>query len=1049
VAGLLMMWVAARAHAGWRESLSLLGTPNHVVDVWGRGKFSVGFGQGAYLLQEGQTPLPHVFDGSHSSVGTYFQETAGCFVSLLSETGGDRRSLGLNGTSPCSRGGNTALMSLSAPPVLRVRHSKGSAAAVSYNDPLGGQVFLSDTSIYEDTRFMLAFGVEDQLNGTLGLTRVGSRLYALVGSNSNKGQVYWVDSDKRGAHQFQSELPVVGITQAIDLFAAGSPALPHAVVGTQFAILQGPLRDIDSLDPKSDLRPVWRPAVSGGGGVTGISMNVDATNVGAYGHGFGMAVLELSAGSYAVASPVPMPDATRAGTRWKLRTLPDDMKSAPLNQVACADANYCVISAKRANSGNLFIYSNDARPGFPAGTTVELNEGQSGQFTFEASDTDGDPVLTLAASPSQGGAQWSAEQVGVGVGGGWLPGDPVVMNVTAGAVCKDEQVGTLKLRASDGWAAHDVEQDIPVNVRHTRRPDVPAVSFSKGGLKAGEQEPLIVQVRQPYAGCPLTGFHWSARPVSTGLVGPTLTQDGSSSATLTAPPTLCAAGGADFPFQLMVEDSSGLTSSVPGVFQVHVAPWGKPNAVFDASDGGVLIAGQSRELSPTRKLHECVGTGGFPGVETTWRVTSDRALSEGGITLLDANGNPVEPGAEVRSPKLLAKTTDCVDTTHLTFTAVNHLREGAADLAGPASEQHVTVETSLAPFGSGQLQLEVHPVTEPSGELRVEADSNLNCPVRRGLRAHFELSPPGGGRKVSGQVPIQDAWEVSLGEQCLGGRLELTSWMADDAGNRSSETKTEVVAPPVRAGMDALPADTALVASCNEGARTTLTPTFPRGFCQSPDVSWKQVSGPEVTQRPEPGGGVSLSTKETGLDTLVGEFVEMEATARASPESQASLRHELRITVEPFVKVSRRAEVPAASDTGLVGVSVELTNTTACDVNNVSYEERLEGLTYVEGSAQVEGQEGVEVSGSEGVLSVTGLSLAGHSTRRLTYVARPHLVGTRRMEGEARLRDVPISIKDKPGPRVDETGCGCTSSGPGPVLFALGALVAAARRRRR
>jgi MYXO-CTERM domain-containing protein len=439
-------------------------------------------------------------------------------------------------------------------------------------------------------------------------------------------------------------------------------------------------------------------------------------------------------------------------------------------------------------------------------------------------------------------------------------------------------------------------------------------------------------------------------------------------------------------------------------------------------------------------------------VETTWRVTSDRDLSEGGITLLDADGNRVEPGTEVRSPRLQAKTTDCVDTTHLTFTAVNHLLGSAEAVTGPVSEQRVTVETSLVPFDSGQLQLEVYPVTEPSGELRVETDSNLNCPARRGLRAHFQISQPGGRRQVSGQVPLREPWEVSLGEQCLGGRLPLKSWMEDGAGNRSSETETEVVAPPVRAGVEPLPAGTALVASCDKAASTRLTPTFPRGFCQSPAVSWKQVSGPELALSPERDGAVSLSTKETGLDTLVGKPVVMEVTASVSPESQASLQHTLPITVEPFVKVSRRAEVPAASDTGLVGVSVELTNTTACGVNDVSYEERLEGLTYVEGSARVQGQEtGVEVSWSEaeGVLSVKGLSLAGNGTRRLTYVTRPHLVGTRRMEGEARLRDVPISIKDKPGPQVGDSGCGCTSSGPGPVLFALGALVAAVRRRRR
>jgi MYXO-CTERM domain-containing protein len=84
-----------------------------------------------------------------------------------------------------------------------------------------------------------------------------------------------------------------------------------------------------------------------------------------------------------------------------------------------------------------------------------------------------------------------------------------------------------------------------------------------------------------------------------------------------------------------------------------------------------------------------------------------------------------------------------------------------------------------------------------------------------------------------------------------------------------------------------------------------------------------------------------------------------------------------------------------------------------------------------------------------GALTVTGLTLAGEGTGTLTYVARPHLVGERRMEGEARLRNELISLSDNPGPQVPDSGCGCSGSGPGPVLFALGALVAAVRRRRR
>jgi MYXO-CTERM domain-containing protein len=208
------------------------------------------------------------------------------------------------------------------------------------------------------------------------------------------------------------------------------------------------------------------------------------------------------------------------------------------------------------------------------------------------------------------------------------------------------------------------------------------------------------------------------------------------------------------------------------------------------------------------------------------------------------------------------------------------------------------------------------------------------------------------------------------------------------------------------------------------------------------------VDGPPLEQTALSGDTVSLVTRDTGLDSLVGRSVVVRVTAKAGPDNEASLEHTLPITVEPFVKVRRRTEVPAASETGLVGVSVELLNTTACGVTDVSYVESLEGLTYVEGSAKLNGQP-VEAAWQEGALTVKGLALAGEGTGTLTYVARPHLVGERRMAGEARLRDVPISLRDAPGPQVADSGCGCTSSGPGPVVFALGALGAAVRRRRR
>lgn len=288
-----------------------------------------------------------------------------------------------------------------------------------------------------------------------------------------------------------------------------------------------------------------------------------------------------------------------------------------------------------------------------------------------------------------------------------------------------------------------------------------------------------------------------------------------------------------------------------------------------------------------------------------------------------------------------------------------------------------------------------------------------------------------------------------MGTGC-GRPLVLKGFMEDNAGQRSAVLQQEVATVRVDAGLEPFSKVPALVAQCGEPARVTLTQAFPPGTCQTPEVTWvqqKQEGSPALEQDVLSGATVSLATRDTGLDSLVGRSVVMQVTASVGPDNEASQRLTVPITVEPFVKVRRRTELPAASETGLVGVSVDLVNTTSCGVTGVSYVERLEGLTYVEGSAKFDGQP-IEATWESGALTVTGLTLAGEATGKLTYVARPHLVGDRRMEGEARLGGELISIREASEPQVPVSGCGCSGSGPGPMLWALGALVAAVRRRR-
>jgi MYXO-CTERM domain-containing protein len=547
-------------------------------------------------------------------------------------------------------------------------------------------------------------------------------------------------------------------------------------------------------------------------------------------------------------------------------------------------------------------------------------------------------------------------------------------------------------------------------------------------------------------GCALTGFRWSQVPGPVGERAPTLVQEGST-AVISVPPQLCLNAETTFTYQLVVNDDAGL-ESLPVRVPVRVAPWARPRAFFVDPAPVVLTPGQSRVLSPEQSLNACEKAAGFPGVETTWLL--DGTLVEG-ITVRDVERDagvsqfPVSTGAA----GLRVETRECLATrTPLKFTAVNRAATTGGLSSEPSSREVVVEATQLKPLDEGLLELQRESLS-PEGVLTVRLGTDLNClELRPELFAELQVGRVGESESAPPtRVRVPNSWTVNLDPSCQGGRFRVTGALVGDTGPSPAAVPLEVDLPPVPPGLEDQP-PTTLVATCGHGARTALTQTFPAGTCQTPNVTWTQVSGPPLAQATQVGNSVELTTRDTGLDTLVGQSVVVKVTASVGGGKEVSREHSLPITVEPFVRVRRRTEVPAASETGLVGVSVELRNTTTCGVSGVSYVERLTGLTYVEGSAQFDGQP-VDATWVDGALTVTGLGLGEEGAGRLTYVARPHLVGERRMEGEARLNGELISIREASGPSVPVSGCGCTSSGSAPVLLALGALGMALRRRRR
>lgn len=935
VAGLVML-AAARAHADWRTDVSVKGKPNEVLDVWAPGNFAVGFDHGAHLFVDGG--LNRTIDGgsNNESAGTYYKLPEDCFVSVRKDVSGGRDSLNASGGS-C--GGAGSVTSTPAD-VQWVRHvANGGAVALAYNYPGEYWVYTSDTSIYDPGSLSYVASVnDDTIRGAFGVVRIGDRLYTLIGSaNPALTLLYEFDhvpTEPPGGSPRPLNPPSstpMGAVTAVELFAAGSPAAPYAVVGTEHGVLQGSIAVSSTTLQEAQVLDA---------GVNSLSMNVGFG--GDAGTGFGMAIVSQPDGGGArVMGAVPMLSDTEAGTFWRDRTFPVDAGTLPLKHVACVGARYCVFTAEQADTNNVFIYTNDAGPTLSVGApedggvdtadgSVTIPEGTPFKLFLQASDPDGDPVLVTATPASASDSRWSV----VVPAAATTPGESIQVAGATGKVCQTQTVGALEFRGSDGLLAHEAHATFPVNVKHTVAPPRPVVRFSDGGVLAdgeaitlragGTSETLLTSVAD--TGC-ATAKEWSVSE-DTGTISLTQGEDGGTHVAVFTPPrVLCQATGEDFHYQ------------------------------FKATDEGGLFSAQ-------------------------------------GLTVhLETDREPFDPAAFAFDAQVL-----------------------------------------------------------PSDELRVSVDSPLNCKAERRLRADLQFqSLSGGGAPLTNTLDIPGEWRLPLGGGCEGGHFQVKATLVEEeTGQRGPETTRDVVLPRLEAKLESLPAESTLVARCGEGARATLTQTFPADACQSSTVTWSQVDGggPPLEPPTLSGNTVSLATRDTGLDSLVGRSVVVRVTASAGPGNEASIEHTLPITVEPFVKVRRRTEVPAASETGLVGVSVDLLNTTACGVTNVSYVERLEGLTYVEGTAKFDGQP-VEATWEDGALTVKGLALAGEGTGKLTYVARPHLVGDRRFAGEARLRDVPISLSEGPGVQVPDSGCGCTSSGPGPVVFALGVLGAAVRRRRR
>ena len=1005
------------------------GFPKYV-DVWRPGVYSVSTTTTVELWDNG-TKTGELPGGDAQST---FLSPSGCFAAVKSQGA-------MVSEGNCLRPGSIT-PSMDLPEVQRVRFTPSGTgyAMVRFLGPRlellttlptdtaepPWSVLRVENSVYRATTVM---GVTETDGG------VPHALFSVLGGGEPDADFLWYrEQDLVAELAIPANLPQLR-TNSVDLFATEGPN-PVAIYGNDAGIFRAEL--VPPTGPGAVIAPFTQVTIlDGGTPVRIVSVDVNTGQGSVHGEGFGLAVGLNDNDEFVLLGAVPADSAADAGTLWRINPkVNTSFLPLPL-EVGCVDATFCAIGMYHPAEapGNLVLYTNAAPPRFEAGTAPQvINEGATGplQVRVTATDDDGDAVRVSVDSAA------AADLLGVNAA---LQPDTLDLRITprVSEVCRDE-TRVLNVYASDGRKLHDQTAALSVTLKNLRGPEAPGVTPVNDVAVAGGA-PKVFTASPPGSGlCATVGYRWTSAATGQPELAPAL--DGR--ATFTPPPFLCNAAGARYTYNVQGLDVGNLAST-PTSFTVDVAPWGLPLAPFGAGAVRPLASGpDSGTVVTPESLHPCTGTPGLPGVETVWRLGGSGAALPERFTVRDADGNPVSLASPVVSPRLQVEAVACTRDS-LTLTARNRIRTDAAGVQeGPEATVRVDAVPAVEDVTAARLSLTAVPAEQ--GLVDIQLGTSILCPDEYALKAQMSLRELDGGTLEDAVVDVPGRWRPRLPAACSVREYVVHGELFDEStGTRRNggTAETRLTAQALPAVLDALEGG-ALVARCGERATATLTQTIPASACQDVDITWKQVGGPALAETELGGAQVTLATRDTGLEGLVGESVVLSVTADAGGGNSATTEQVVPITTEPFVDVAHETESPAGTETGLVGVVVQLRNTSACQVGGLRHVERVDGVDWVPGSVKVDGRSVVEQA-VEGGFAVDGLTLPASGTSALTYVARPRLLSSPRFGGEVFLNRVRVSGTI---PAQPPSGCGCSGADSGAAVFGLLALARLLRRRR-
>lgn len=603
---------------------------------------------------------------------------------------------------------------------------------------------------------------------------------------------------------------------------------------------------------------------------------------------------------------------------------------------------------------------------------------------------------------------------------------PIAQLVPPSAFCGVDggsAMGTVSVTGIDGVGPSTTAATVSVVINPNASPGPPTVSRMNVGLTPGGPTELV-NASFSATGCAAQGFTWN---LGVGAdAGITLNVDGGQ-LTLVPPAAYCSPVAGQFDVSVAATSATSVSNAIP--VAVTLSPWGAPlNPLFDAGTYQ-QDAGTVRSYGLALPEHLCAAA----PVSVAWEFDAGAT----GATLSSTSNL----SATVSAP-------DCVNG----IAQLSAQRFLSTDTTTRSSRVSVDIDigTHLDPIGA-DAGLAVTSMASPgSGAEGTVSYSGFRCENLRNAQARIRLFPVGGGADVAVGVFDGGPWELAIAGGCNGGTFAgLAELLENGVPTGTEQPVPSFTLPSIQAAVGPLIEDRVTV-TCEAGLNTVLELEQAPGACRATETIWAMTEGDEalVTQNPLRGTTVNVQSRlGLGLEELVGQDLVWDVSADAGSGNLARAQRGVHLVAEPFVTITHQAEHTRVSEGDVLGVQATLVNGTECTVSSLMLRESLASLSYLEGSARVDGRT-VPASAEGGILTIGPVELGGRATAKVTWLGRVPLSPKVVFSAQAVLHGETVSV-DATSQPISPRGCGCDSSGGAFSMFALlGALLLARRQRK-